>query len=62
VPANLSLLLSDQLLNLDEEILVSVNGKSVFSSKASRSAGAIRQCLSERFDDPASATAILSLP
>lgn len=62
VPEKTSLLLSDELLDLDREVIIFVNGKSVISAKVARTADAIRQCLDERLDLPATATAILILP
>ena len=62
VPAKLELRLSDALLDLDQAVTVSVNGKEVLSKKPERNAAAIERSLEERLDLPAAATAVLVLP
>ncbi len=62
VPAGMTLRLSDKLLDLDQPVTVSINGKQVFTGKVQRTAAAIRQSLDERADLPAAATAFLILP
>lgn len=62
VPAGLSLRLSDQLLDLDQPLKVSVNGKEVYTGKPTRTAGAILSSLEERTDEAAAATAEVKLP
>ena len=62
VPSGTSLLLSDELLDLDQAVSVIVNGSPAISTKLSRTAAAIQQSLEERLDLPATATAIFVLP
>jgi hypothetical protein len=62
LPPGSSLWLSDHLLDLDQELNVSVNGKDVFTGKVKRSAAAIARSLEGRADLPACATAILEIP
>jgi dienelactone hydrolase len=62
VPAKMELRLSDQLLDLDQEVKVIVNGKDATAAKVVRNAAAIRQSLDERLDLPAAASAVLVLP
>ena len=62
VPAKLELRLSDNLLDLDQEVKVSVNGKEVVAAKAVRSAAAILRSLDERLDLPAAASAVMVVP
>lgn len=62
VPAGIELLLSDQLLDLDQKIKVIVNGRKLPPTKAPRTADAILQSLKHRADHPAAATARLVLP
>jgi dienelactone hydrolase len=62
VPAKMELRLSDRLLDLDQEVKVTVNGKDVAAAKVVRNAAAIRQSLDERLDLPAAASAVLVLP
>lgn len=62
VPAGMELLLSDELLDLDRKVTVSINGKTVVSAKVPRTADTIRRCLIERPDLPAAAVATLVLP
>jgi hypothetical protein len=62
VPAKLELRLSDRLLDLDQAVTVTVNGKTVAEGKVPRTAEAIRRSLEERLDPPAAATAVLVLP
>lgn len=57
----LTLRLSDQLLNLDEPIQVTVNGKEIFSGKVKRSVQAIWNSLGERLDPESVATSTLDL-
>ncbi|TAE77976.1 MAG: polyhydroxyalkanoate depolymerase [Verrucomicrobia bacterium] len=62
VPPGLELRLSDSLLDLDQTLIVQVNGKERLSTKAVRSVEAIRQSLEERLDPRAAATALLVVP
>ena len=57
VPAGMELLLSDELLDLDRKVTVSINGNAVVSAKVPRRADTIRRCLDERPDLPAAAVA-----
>jgi dienelactone hydrolase len=62
VPAKLELRLSDELLDLDQDVKVTVNGTEVASAKVARTAAAIRRSLEERLDRPAAASAVMVLP
>jgi dienelactone hydrolase len=62
VPAKTELRLSDELLDLDQPVIVSVNGKQVHEGKIARTATAIRTTLDERLDPAAAASAVLVLP
>lgn len=62
VPPGLRLRLSDQLLNLDQNVVVQVNGTNRFSGKVERHAEAILTSLNQRADIPAVATAGLLVP
>ncbi len=62
VPAGMELRLSDELLDLDQEVKVLVNGKEVATGKVARTAEAVLRSLGERFDLPAAASAVLVLP
>ena len=62
VPAGMMIRLSDDLLDLDREVSVMVNGRIVASEVVPRTAATIHQCLMERADLPAAATATLILP
>jgi dienelactone hydrolase len=62
VPAKTELRLSDELLDLDQPVTVSVNGKRVHGGRVPRSAAAIRTTLNERLDPAAAASAVLVLP
>ena len=57
----LTLRLSDSLLNLDEAIKVNVNGKVVFDGKVERSAGSLWGSLNERMDLSAASCATLKV-
>ena len=57
----LTLRLSDELLDLDKEITVTWNDKKVFSGKVPRSAQSIESSLQERADPASIATALLSV-
>ncbi|KQM28041.1 MULTISPECIES: hypothetical protein [unclassified Sphingomonas] len=61
VPAGLTLLLSDKLVDLDRPVRVTINGRSVFAGKVPRTAAAIRRSLEERMDAASAATALLVL-
>jgi Transglutaminase-like superfamily len=61
IPQKLSLRLSDQLLNLDQKITVTANGRTVFSGKVTRSAEVIRKSLQERADPQTADYAELAL-
>ncbi len=62
LPRGMTLLLSDDLLDLDEPITVIVNHTQVSNSKIPRTAFTIRECLKERPDPPAAATARFIVP
>lgn len=62
IPKGLTLLLSDALLNLDEPVSVVLNGKLLSTAKIPRTAASILQCLEERLDPPAAATARFVVP
>lgn len=62
VPPGTMLLLSDELLDLDQAVDVIVNGKPVLSAKLPRTADTIRKSLNERLDLTTTATVILTLP
>ncbi len=62
MPAGMMIRLSDDLLDLDREVSVMVNGKVVASEIVPRTAATIHQCLMERADLPSAATATLILP
>jgi hypothetical protein len=57
----LTLRLSDALLDLDQPVVVTVNGKEKFSGKVTRSVQAIWNSLNERADPKSAATATLEL-
>jgi hypothetical protein len=57
----LTIRLSDELLDLDKEIIVTWNDKKVFSGKVPRSAQAIETSLQERADPASIATALLEV-
>ncbi len=56
-----TLRLSDALVDLDEEIVVELNGVEVFSGKVKRTTGAIFQSLQERLDTGTVATTLLEV-
>jgi hypothetical protein len=58
-PADLRLRLSDQLMDLDQPLTVTVNGRKVFSGTVARQAVAIVTSLQERPDPTSAATAIV---
>jgi hypothetical protein len=62
IPKGMTLLLSDALLDLDEPVRVLVNEKPVSTAKLPRTAATIPQCLEERLDLPAAATARFVVP
>jgi hypothetical protein len=62
IPKGMTLLLSDALLDLDEPVSVVVNDKPVSTAKPPRTAAVIRQCVEERLDPPAAATALFVVP
>jgi hypothetical protein len=62
LPPKTELRLSDRLLDLDQAVTVIVNGKKLASARVPRTAAVIRQCLEERLDLPAAASAVLVLP
>jgi poly(3-hydroxybutyrate) depolymerase len=62
VPNGITLWLSDQLLDLDQPVTVTVKGRQVHQGKITRSADVIRASLAERPDATACATARLILP
>ena len=57
VPTGMTLFLSDALVDLDQAVSVIVNDKLVSTSRIPRTAATIRQCLEDRLDPPAAATA-----
>ncbi|MGI9242604.1 MAG: transglutaminase domain-containing protein [Verrucomicrobiales bacterium] len=56
-----TLRLSDALVDLDQEVVVEMNGAEVFRGKVERTTGVIFQSLSERLDRGAVATALLQV-
>lgn len=62
IPNGLTLLLSDDLLDLDQPVSVMVNDSLVSTARIPRSAETIRQCLEDRPDAPAAATAVFIVP
>jgi dienelactone hydrolase len=62
VPSGTEVRLSDQLLDLDQDVTVTVNGTQVHGGRVPRNATAIHQSLAERLDTPAAATAVVLLP
>lgn len=61
IPKVLTLRLSDQLIDLDRPIRVSVNGRQLFEDKVHRDARSILDSLEDRADGPSAATATLAL-
>lgn len=59
VPSALQLRLSDRLLDLDQPVVVRVNGKTRHSGPVTRQAQAIRDSLEERADPETAAAAVL---
>ncbi len=62
IPKGLTLLLSDALLDLDEPVSVVVNEKPISTTKLARTATTIVQCIEERLDLPAAASAQFVVP
>lgn len=62
VPAGTVLRLSDELLDLDQPVVVTVQGKKVFEAKVPRKVEVMKASLAERLDVSAAATAELKLP
>ena len=62
MPSGTTLRLSDKLLDLDQPVKVTVNGKDLVPAKVQRTAAAILESLEERADLPAAATALMVLP
>jgi dienelactone hydrolase len=62
VPSRTEVRLSDQLLDLDQDVTITVNGTPVHGGRVPRSATTIQQSLAERLDTPAAATAAVLLP
>ncbi len=62
VPSPMSLRLSDRLLDLDQPLTVTVNGRPVFTGKATRRAAHLRTSLEERADASAAASAVVTWP
>ena len=56
---NLTLYLNDELLNLDEPVKVTVDGKEVHNGKVKRTREAVQQSCKQRLDPAMAATAIL---
>lgn len=61
LPPGASLMLSDALVDLDQPLTVTVNGKEAFKGKATRSETVIRKALEERPDAAACPTAVAPL-
>jgi pimeloyl-ACP methyl ester carboxylesterase len=57
IPQGLRLGLRDELIDLDQPVTVSVNGRTVFNSVVPRTAKCIAEALAERFDRSATPTA-----
>ncbi|MED5382040.1 MAG: transglutaminase domain-containing protein, partial [Verrucomicrobiota bacterium] len=57
----LAVRLSDQLINLDKPVMITVNGEEVFSGKVKRSAREIIKSLDQRADSASVATASMTL-
>jgi hypothetical protein len=57
----ITLRLNDALLDLDQEIIVELNGKEVFRGLVTRSAQAIFDSLNQRLDPRSAATAVLTV-
>lgn len=62
VPTGTQILLSDQLIDLNEPLKISVNGAVPFYAKTVRTLGAIRAALKERLDPAATPTSVISCP
>lgn len=61
VPKGMTLRLSDELVNLDRSLRVSVNGREVFRGRVARRPEVMRESLQERADPRSAATAKLIL-
>jgi hypothetical protein len=61
VPAKMQILLSDEFIDLDQPVKVSVNGGKIRSFTPSRNAAVIREALTKRLDPRATPTAIITL-
>lgn len=61
VPAGTTLRLSDRLIDLDKPVTVTVNGRTAYSGRIVRTAGAMQRSLMERADPASAATALLTL-
>ena len=59
--SQLTLRLSDRLVDLDQPVKVLLNGKAVFEGKVSRQADAILKSLQQRSDPSSAATALLEI-
>ena len=57
VPPRITIRLSDELLDLDQPVQVSVNGREVFHDRVKRSADVLRESLQERADPRSAASA-----
>lgn len=62
VPNGVTLRLSDRLIDLDQAVTVTLNGKTLVAKKPLRTAAAIRASLEEQFDPAAAASATWILP
>jgi hypothetical protein len=62
VPPGFRLRLSDALLDLDQPVIVQVNGRQRFSGKIPRTAAAMVASLDQRADPASAATAVCPLP
>lgn len=61
IGAEVTLRLSDALLDLDQPVTVHIDGHEVFSGRVPRTAAAIRQSIAERADPRSAATATLTV-
>ncbi len=59
--SHLTLRLSDALLDLDQPLMVTINGKQVFRGQVARTREAVTASLAQRADPETAATALLNL-
>ena len=62
VPPGLKLLLSDELLDLDQAVEITINGQAPRTIQPVRSLEAIREALKQRLDPAATPTAVIACP